>query len=113
MKLFKRYFKKHLTIKTKYNPANYNDVQAFEKACSILEKQGIEFERGSEIVATEIGKKIYFMQCLGDRAIIDDWIMIAQFRLAKDVLDKRNRLIAKGIPKDELAIVRYRSKART
>ena len=53
------------------------------------------------------------MLCLGDRAIIDDWIMIAQYRNAKDVLDKRNRLIAKGILKDDLAIVRYRSKART
>ncbi len=74
MKLFKRYFKKHLTIKTKYNPANYNDVQAFEKACSILEKQGIEFERGSEIVATEIGKKIYFRYSLITDILI--WIVI-------------------------------------
>jgi len=53
------------------------------------------------------------MQCFGDTAIIDDWFMVARYRKAKDVLDKRNRLIAKGIPKDELAIVRYRSKART
>ena len=53
------------------------------------------------------------MQCLGDRAIIDDWIMIAQYRNAKDVLDKRNRLIAKGIPKDDLAIIRYRLKGDT
>lgn len=51
------------------------------------------------------------MQCLGDRAIIDDWIMIARYRKAKDVLDKRNRLINKGIPKDTLLIVRL--KART
>ena len=53
------------------------------------------------------------MQCFGDRAIIDHWLMVAQYRNAKDVLDKRNRLIAKGILKDDLAIVRYRSKART
>ena len=52
------------------------------------------------------------MMCLGtDRAIIEHWIMIAQFRTAKDVLDKRNRLINKGIPKDTLLIVRL--KART
>ena len=32
MKLFNRYFKKHLTIKTKFNPNNSQDVQAFENA---------------------------------------------------------------------------------
>ena len=54
------------------------------------------------------------MQCLGtDRQLLSNWIMVARFRMAKDVLDKRNRLIAQGIPKDELAIIRYRSKART
>ena len=74
MKLFKRYFKKHLTIKTKYNPDNYNDVQAFKKACSILEEQGIEFEQGPEIVATEIGKKIYFRYSLITDILI--WIVI-------------------------------------
>ena len=74
MKLFKRYFKKHLTIKTKFNPNNSQDVQAFENACSILEKQGIEFERGSEIVATEIGKKIYFRYSLITDILI--WIVL-------------------------------------
>ncbi len=74
MKLFKRYFKKHLTIKTKYNPNNPKDVQAFEKACSILEEQGIEFTKGTEIVATEIGKKIYFRYSLITDIII--WIVI-------------------------------------
>tara|TARA_B100001063_G_C16503363_1_gene423154 strand:+ start:94 stop:345 length:252 start_codon:yes stop_codon:yes gene_type:complete len=74
MKLFKRYFKKHLTIKTKFNPNISQDVQAFEDACSILEKQGIEFERGSEIVATEIGKKIYFRYSLITDILI--WIVI-------------------------------------
>ena len=74
MKLFKRYFKKHLTIKTKFNPNNSQDVQAFENACSILKKQGIEFERGSEIVATEMGKKIYFRYSLITDILI--WIVI-------------------------------------
>ena len=74
MKLFKRYFKKHLTIKTKFNPNNSQDVQAFENACSILEEQGIEFERGTEIVATEIGKKIYFRYSLITDILI--WIVI-------------------------------------
>lgn len=48
------------------------------------------------------------MQCFGDRAIIDDWFMVARYRKAKDVLDKRNRLINKGIPKDNLLIVRLK-----
>ena len=74
MKLFKRYFKKHLTIKTKYNPNNSKDVQAFNNACSILEKEGIEFTKGTEIVATEIGKKIYFRYSLITDIII--WIVI-------------------------------------
>ena len=74
MKIFKRYFKKHLTIKTKYNPNNPKEVQAFEKAGSILEEQGIEFTKGTEIVATEIGKKIYFRYSLITDIII--WIVI-------------------------------------
>ena len=52
------------------------------------------------------------MQCLGtDKQLLSNWIMVARFRNAKDVLDKRNRLINKGIPKDTLLIVRL--KART
>ena len=35
-------------------------MQAFNDACKILEKQGIEFEKGTETVATEFGKKLYF-----------------------------------------------------
>ena len=58
--MFKKYFKRHLTIKTKYNPRIEDDVIAFNNACKILEEQGIEFKKGSEIVATELGKKIYF-----------------------------------------------------
>ena len=67
-------FKRHLTIKTKYNPKIPEDVIAFEKACGILEEQGIDFKKGSEIVATEIGKKIYFRYSLITDIII--WIII-------------------------------------
>ena len=74
MKIFKNLFKRHLTIKTKYNPNNSDDVQAFNKACSILEKQGIEFSKGSEIVATELGKKIYFRYSLITDILI--WIIL-------------------------------------
>ena len=72
--MFKKYLKRHLTIKTKFNPKNDNDVRAFEKACSILEKQGVEFEKGSEIVATELGKKIYFRYSLITDILI--WIIL-------------------------------------
>jgi len=49
------------------------------------------------------------MLCLGtDRANIDNWIMLAQFRTAKDVLDKRNRLIAKGNNPKDINIVRFK-----
>ena len=72
--MFKKYLKRHLTIKTKFNPNNSDDVQAFNKACSILEKQGIEFEKGSEIVATELGKKIYFRYSLITDILI--WIVL-------------------------------------
>ena len=74
MNILKRYFKRHLTIKTKYNPNNPKDVKAFNKACNILEEQGIEFSKGSEIVATEIGKKIYFRYSPITDIII--WIII-------------------------------------
>ena len=74
MKIFKNLFKRHLTIKTKYNLNNSKDIQAFNKACQILEEQGIEFSKGSEIVATELGKKIYFRYSLITDILI--WIII-------------------------------------
>ena len=40
-------FKKQLTIKTRFNPSNIEDVEAFNNACEILEKEGIEFEKGN------------------------------------------------------------------
>ena len=67
-------FKRHLTIKTKYNPNNPKDVQAFNKACLILEEEGIESSKGSEIVATELGKKIYFRYSLITDILI--WIVL-------------------------------------
>tara|TARA_B100001778_G_C18461775_1_gene571533 strand:- start:540 stop:710 length:171 start_codon:yes stop_codon:yes gene_type:complete len=49
------------------------------------------------------------MLCLGtDRAIKEHWIMIAQFRTAKDVLDKRNRLIRKGNNPKDLLLIRLK-----
>ena len=67
-------FKKQLTIKTKFNPSKVEDVRAFENACEILEQQGIEFEKGTETVATEFGKKLYFRYSLITDIII--WIVL-------------------------------------
>lgn len=67
-------FKKQLTIKTRFNPANAKDVQAFNDACKILEKQGVEFEKGTETVATEFGKKLYFRYSLITDILI--WIVL-------------------------------------
>lgn len=67
-------FKKQLTIKTRFNPANSDDVQAFNKACNILQKQGVEFEKGTETVATEFGKKLYFRYSLITDILI--WIVL-------------------------------------
>ena len=67
-------FKKQLTIKTKFNPANIEDVRAFENACNILKKQGIDFEKGTETIATEFGKKLYFRYSLITDLII--WVIL-------------------------------------
>jgi len=45
-----------------------------------------------------------------DRQTSSDWIMIAQFRTAKDILDKRNRLINQGHKPNDLEIIRLRGK---
>ena len=44
------------------------------QAVALLTEQGIEFEQGTEIVATEIGKKIYFRYSLITDILI--WIVI-------------------------------------
>jgi Tat protein secretion system quality control protein TatD with DNase activity len=67
-------FKKQLTIKTKFNPSNIEDVKAFENACDILKKQGVEFEKGIETTATEFGKKLYFRYSLITDLII--WVIM-------------------------------------
>ena len=67
-------FKKQLTIKTRFNPSNIEDVRAFNKACEIIEKQGVEFEKGTETVATEFGKKLYFRYSVISDFII--WIVL-------------------------------------
>lgn len=67
-------FKKQLTIKTRFNPENLQDVKAFNDACDILKKEGIDFEKGTETVATEFGKKLYFRYSLITDILI--WIVI-------------------------------------
>ena len=78
-KYYNRYMKtkivkKQLTIKTKFNTANIEDVRAFENACNILKKQGIDFEKGTETIATEFGKKLYFRYSLITDLII--WVIL-------------------------------------
>ena len=70
----KQLFQKRLTIKTRYNPALVDDRRAFEKACHILEEQGIDFETATETVATEFGKKLYFRYSLTTDIII--WVIL-------------------------------------
>ncbi len=49
------------------------------------------------------------MLCLGtDRELTENWIMLARYRKAKDVLDKRNRLIRKGNNPLDLEIIRLK-----
>ena len=72
--MINKLFQRQLTIKTKFNPENIEDVRKFEEACFILEKEGVEFEKGSERVATEFGKKLYFRYSLITDIII--WIVI-------------------------------------
>ena len=67
-------FQKQLTIKTKFNAENIEDVRKFEEACFILKSEGVEFEKGEERVATEFGKKLYFRYSLITDIII--WIVI-------------------------------------
>tara|TARA_B100001778_G_scaffold115222_1_gene94513 strand:- start:64 stop:303 length:240 start_codon:yes stop_codon:yes gene_type:complete len=67
-------FKKQLTIKTKFDPTNPKDQKDFNEACKILKAQGVEFEKGSETVATEFGKKLYFRYSLITDFII--WVVI-------------------------------------
>lgn len=67
-------FKKQLTIKTKFDPTNPMDQKAFNEACEVLKAEGIEFEKGSETVATEFGKKLYFRYSLITDFII--WVII-------------------------------------
>ena len=66
--------KKQLTIKTRFDPSVSEDVAKFEKACNILEKQGYDFEQGTETVATEFLKKLYFRYSLTTDVVI--WVLI-------------------------------------
>ena len=66
--------KKQLTIKTRFDPTVSEDVARFQKACDILESQGYDFEQGTETVATEFLKKLYFRYSLTTDFVI--WVLI-------------------------------------
>ena len=46
--MFKKYLKRHLTIKTKFNPNNPDDVQAFDMFGEYVEENGGEIRLQSE-----------------------------------------------------------------
>jgi len=45
-----------------------------------------------------------------NRQSLSDWVMIAQFRTAQEINDKRNRLINQGHCPEDISIVRLRGK---
>ena len=70
----KKLFTKKLTIKTNFEIDNADDVKKFETACETLKNENFDFTTGTETVATEFGKKLYFRYSLITDILI--WIVI-------------------------------------
>ena len=70
----KKLLTKKLTIKTNFDIDDNADLQKFKTACEILELEGFDFETGTETVATEFLKKLYFRYSLTTDFII--WVVI-------------------------------------
>ena len=70
----KKLFTKKLTIKTNFDIDDNADIQKFENACEILKLEGFDFQTGTETVATEFLKKLYFRYSLTTDFII--WVVI-------------------------------------
>jgi hypothetical protein len=70
----RKLFIKRLTIKTNFDPSNYEDVKKFETACKILESENYDFEKGIETVATEFLKRLYFKYSVTSDFII--WVVV-------------------------------------
>lgn len=70
----KKLFKKQLILKSRFDADIPEDVEKFKKSQRILENQGFDFEQGTETVATEFLKKLYFRYSLTTDFII--WVVI-------------------------------------
>jgi len=70
----KKLLTKKLTIKTNFDIDNKADLQKFKTACEILELEGFDFETGTETVATNFLKTLYFRYSLITDFII--WVII-------------------------------------
>jgi hypothetical protein len=70
----KKLITKKLTIKTNFDLDNTKDVAKFNDACEILEKENFDFQIGTETVATNFLKKLYFRYSLTTDFII--WVVI-------------------------------------
>ena len=56
----KKLLKKQLILKSRFDADIPEDVEKFEKSRLILENEGYDFDKGTETVATEFLKKLYF-----------------------------------------------------
>ena len=70
----KKLFTKKLTIKTNFEKDNLQDVEKFETACKILEKENYDFSTGTETVATKFLKTLYFRYSLTTDFLI--WVLL-------------------------------------
>jgi len=67
-------FTKKLTIKTNFDPSSSDDVKRFEQACETLRDDNFNFTTGTETVATEFLKTLYFRYSLTTDFII--WVVL-------------------------------------
>lgn len=67
-------FTKKLTIKTNFDLHDTQDVDKFNQACDTLKSQGFDFETGTETVATQFLRTLYFRYSLTTDVII--WVLI-------------------------------------
>jgi hypothetical protein len=70
----KKLITKKLTIKTNFDTQNIEDVKRFNDACETLKSQGFDFETGTETVATQFLRTLYFRYSLTTDVII--WVLI-------------------------------------
>ena len=60
----KKLLTKKLTIKTNFDTHDAEDVKKFDDACETLKSQGFKFEIGTETVATQFLRTLYFRYSL-------------------------------------------------